>query len=134
MRNHSLSVIERNGSILARIRRIKEEHPSWGYRRVWAWLRYKERVLVNKKRVLRLMQVSGLTLKPNERLRAKRLPERPKPRPTRPRKWWGIYMDEGPYPFGLGLYRLGPGLVHEKDRGPSCGLKGSLQRLAGSHG
>jgi len=42
MRNHSLSVIERNGSILARIRRIKEEHPSWGYRRVWAWLRYKE--------------------------------------------------------------------------------------------
>ena len=106
MRNPSLSVIERNGSVLARIRRIKEEHPFWGYRRVWAWLRYKERVLVNKKRVLRLMQVSGLTLKPhevgeaNERLRAKRLPERPKPRPMRPKEWWGIDMTKVLTPSG----------------------------------
>jgi transposase InsO family protein len=100
MRNPSLSVIERNGSILARIRRIKEEHPFWGYRRVWAWLRYKEHVLVNKKRVFRLMQENGLTIKPNERLKAKRLPEKPKPRPLKPRQWWGIDMTKVLTPYG----------------------------------
>jgi len=46
------------------------------------------------------MQVSGLTLKPNERLRAKRLPERPKPRPTRPKEWWGIDMTKVLTPSG----------------------------------
>jgi len=29
--------------LLERIRRIKAEHPFWGYRRVWAWLRDREK-------------------------------------------------------------------------------------------
>lgn len=37
-----------------------------------------------------LMQENGLTIKPNERLKAKRLSEKPKPRPLKPRQWWGI--------------------------------------------
>ena len=95
-----MAITLRNGPTLERIRRIKEDHPFWGYRRVWAWLRYRERVLVNKKRVLRLMQEHSLTLKPNERLKAKRLPERSKPRPLKPREWWGIDMTKVLTPSG----------------------------------
>ena len=71
---------------------FKEEHPFWGYLRVWAWLRYREHRLVNKKRVLRLMREHHLTVKPNERPGARRTPEASKPRPTRPNPWWGIDM------------------------------------------
>ncbi|RMH36832.1 MAG: transposase [Nitrospirae bacterium] len=38
-------------ALLARIRPITGVHPFWGYRRVWAWLRYRERLQVNTKRV-----------------------------------------------------------------------------------
>lgn len=34
--------------LLARIRPISEAHPCWGYRRVWAWLRHREGLPVNK--------------------------------------------------------------------------------------
>jgi len=27
---------------------LKVEHPFWGYRRVWAWLRHRDKVLVNQ--------------------------------------------------------------------------------------
>ena len=29
--------------LLESIRRIKAEHPFWGHRRVWAWLRHREK-------------------------------------------------------------------------------------------
>ncbi|RMH36992.1 MAG: transposase [Nitrospirae bacterium] len=38
-------------ALLARIRAVTEAHLFWGYRRVWAWLRYREGLVVNKKRV-----------------------------------------------------------------------------------
>jgi putative transposase len=40
MRNTSDSVTLRNEYLLKRIKDIKAEHPFWGYRRVWAYLRY----------------------------------------------------------------------------------------------
>lgn len=92
MRNTSDSVTLRNISLLQRIREIKVEHPFWGYRSVWAYLRYVDGLLVNKKRVYRLMREHNLTVKPNSRLIAKRVSERPKPRPDRPKEWWGIDM------------------------------------------
>ena len=92
MRNTSYSVTLRNISLLQRIREIKVEHPFWGYRRVWAYLRYVDGLIVNKKRVYRLMREHNLTVKPNTRLIAKRVSERPKPRPDRPKQWWGIDM------------------------------------------
>lgn len=70
-------------ALLARIRSVTEAHPFWGYRRVWAWLRYREGLLVNKKRVYRLMREAGLTVK-RARHAATRTP-RSKPRATRPR-------------------------------------------------
>jgi len=47
---------------------------------------------VNKKRIYRLMREHTLTVKPNTRLIAKRVSERPKPRANRPRQYWGIDM------------------------------------------
>ncbi len=51
MRKPSDSVATRNGSLVNRIKDIKAEHPFWGYRRVWAYLRYIDGLIVNKKRV-----------------------------------------------------------------------------------
>jgi transposase InsO family protein len=92
MRKPSDSVATRNDSLVNRIKDIKAEHPFWGYRRVWACLRYIDGLIVNKKRVYRLMREHNLTVKPNPRLIAKRVSERPKPRPDRPNQWWGIDM------------------------------------------
>lgn len=91
-RRASQAVTERNLPIFGRIKEIKAEHPFWGYRRIWAHLRYIDGLNVNKKRVLRLMQIHGLVVKPNHRLKAIRTPLRSKPQPTRPNQWWGIDM------------------------------------------
>ena len=92
MRKPSYSVTLRNEYVLERIKSIKGEHPFWGYRRVWAYLRYIDGLIVNKKRVYRLMRENNLTVKPNTRLIAKRVSERPKPRADKPKQWWGIDM------------------------------------------
>jgi putative transposase len=63
-----LSKQERDGSaptkevdeeLAARIRRILDEHETFGYRRVWANLRFKEYELVNIKKVHRIMKIKG---------------------------------------------------------------------------
>jgi len=92
MRKKSCSVALRNKYLLEKIKDIKAEHPFWGYRRVWAYLRYIDGLLVNKKRVYRLMRENNLTVKPNTRLIAKRVSEKPKPSPDKPKQWWGIDM------------------------------------------
>ena len=92
MRKSSDPVALRNEYLLKRIKDIKAEHPFWGYRRVWAYLRYIDGLIVNKKRIYRLMREHNLTVKPNQRLIAKRVSERPKPKPDRPKQWWGIDM------------------------------------------
>jgi putative transposase len=81
----------RNEGLVERIREIKAAHPFWGYRRTWAHLRFIDKLPFNKKRVQRLMQVNGLAVGPNAKLKARRT-ESAKPRPTRPDEWWGIDM------------------------------------------
>jgi len=92
LRRKSYSVSIRNQYILERIKSIKAEHPFWGYRRVWAYLRYIDGLIVNKKRIYRLMRENNLTVKPNTRLIAKRVQDRPKPRAEKPKEYWGIDM------------------------------------------
>jgi putative transposase len=92
MRDKPDSITLRNILLLQRIKDIKGEHPFWGYRRVWAYLRYVDELIVNKKRVYRLMRAHNLAVKRNTRLIAKRVSERPKPRPDSPKEWWGIDM------------------------------------------
>jgi transposase InsO family protein len=85
-------VAARNRELLERIRVLKGEHPFWGYRRVWAHLRFINGFPVNKKRVLRLLREHRLTVSPNSKPKAPRVSNRPKPRPDRPNRWWGIDM------------------------------------------
>lgn len=91
-RRESVTVRERNTPVVEEIRQVKGEHPFWGYRRVWAYLRYVKGLEVNKKRVLRLMRQHNWLVRPNLCLRANRTPQRSKPRPDKPNQWWGIDM------------------------------------------
>ena len=91
-RRRALRVVQGDAALLPRIQQIKAEHPFWGYRRIWAYLRFVEQRPVNKKRVLRLLREHQLLVPPNLRLKAKRTPLRSKPKPTKPNEWWGIDM------------------------------------------
>jgi transposase InsO family protein len=90
-RSQSKSVAERNEPIVRRIEEIKAEHPYWGYRRMWAHLKYVDGLPVNKKRILRLMQTHHLLVKADVKLKAART-MRSKPKPDKPNQWWGIDM------------------------------------------
>lgn len=77
--------------LIEKIKAIKTEHPFWGYRRVTAWLRHREGILVNRKRVYNLMKREELLATGNIH-KAKRTPQRSKPKADRPRQYWGIDM------------------------------------------
>jgi hypothetical protein len=55
-RQTSPVVAARNVALRERIATLKGEHPFWGYRRVWAHLRFMDGWTVNRKRILRLMR------------------------------------------------------------------------------
>ena len=63
-------VTARNGALLERVRELKADHPFWGYRRVWAYLRYIDALTVNQKRVYGVMKANDLLVKPNPKLLA----------------------------------------------------------------
>jgi len=65
-----------DNNLLREIKEIKAEHPFWRVRRVTAWLRHREGFRVNHKTVHK----------------AKRTPQRNKPRSEKPRQYWGIDM------------------------------------------
>ena len=85
-------LLPRDQELLPLIKELKSLHPFWGYRRVWANLKYAKGLLVNQKRIARLMKLYGLSVDANTRLKAKRTAHTRKPRPTRPNQWWGIDM------------------------------------------
>jgi putative transposase len=60
-----------------RIHQIIEEHPAFGIRSVWAWMRFVEGVPINRKKVERIMQRKGWTL------RRRRVGKRPRVEVTR---------------------------------------------------
>jgi putative transposase len=74
------------------IHRLKQEHPFWGYRRIWAYLSFIERLKINKKRIYRLLKENDLLVKGGEQLKAKRSSRQSKPRPNKPNNWWGVDM------------------------------------------
>lgn len=92
MRNKSLSVKKRNEFLATQIKALKTAHPLWGYRRVWSYLKYRQGLVVNKKRVYRLLKEQNMLVTPNVRLKAKRGPMRPKPRADKPNQFGGIDM------------------------------------------
>ena len=91
-RKRSLSREALDAPIIDRIRLIKSEHPLWGYRRIWAYIRYRDNVVIGKNRVYRLMKEHHLLVSKNDRLKAKRYSTRPKPRASVPNQYWGTDM------------------------------------------
>ena len=91
-RQRSPRVRQRDQLLVPRLQQLKADHPAWGYRRVWAYLKYREGLPVNKKRVYRLLQEHRLLAHQTRKLRATRTPVRSKPRAQRPNELWGIDM------------------------------------------
>ncbi len=81
-----------NKQILKLIYEIKKEHPFWGYRRVWAYVRFHHGFEINPKRIYRLMQMNKLMCPKNHKLKATRRNYRSKPKATKPNQFWGIDM------------------------------------------
>lgn len=78
--------------LLIAIKQIKSDHPFWGYRRVWARLKYRLGYRdINRKKVYRLMDKHRL-LAHQTKQKAPRKPSGSKPKPIRPNEWWGIDM------------------------------------------
>lgn len=72
----------KNRLILQLIKELKSLHPFWGYRRVWAWLKYKEEFNINHKRVYDLMRLNKLICRKENGNKALRL-IKPKPKTQR---------------------------------------------------
>jgi len=82
---------ESDKAVLPRIEELKREHPAWGYRRIWAYLRLHAGLKLNHKRVRRIMKANGLEVKSLRRLKAPRKPTH-KMRSEDPNKLWGTDM------------------------------------------
>ncbi len=91
-RRRAFARVEADAVLLEPIQIIKGDHPFWGYRRVWAYLRFVAGLPVNRKRVYRLLSENNLLVKADTRLLAKRVSNTRKPRPERANQWWGIDM------------------------------------------
>lgn len=90
-RKPSLKRQGQDKSILPFIEQIKSEHPFWGYRRVWARLKFHHGLAINKKRVHRIMKENELIIKQRAILKATRTP-RSKPKAEKVNQFWGIDM------------------------------------------
>ena len=91
-RQRSDSTQQRDQQLLVLIMPIKTDHPLWGYRRIWAYLKYRQNYMVGINRVYRVMKEHQLIVTKLQRLRARRGPLRSKPRSHRPDHFWGIDM------------------------------------------
>jgi transposase InsO family protein len=91
-RQRAQSLTRSDHPILEHILIIKSDHPLWGYRRIWAYLRYRENIVIGKNRVYRLMKENGLLVSKNTRLKAKRSSLRSKPKAKVPNQFWGTDM------------------------------------------
>lgn len=77
---------------LAQIIALKSDHPLWGYRRIWAYLRYRQDIVVGKNRIYRIMHENKLLITKKSKLLARRKPYRSKPKATHPNQIWGTDM------------------------------------------
>ena len=91
VRSNKVSI--RDVLLLTKIQNIKREHPYWGYRRIWAYLKYRLNKNYAQRRIYRIMKENNLLCTKNNRLRAKRTPPYPsKPKAVRRNHIWGTDM------------------------------------------
>jgi len=77
--------------LLEEIKKVKSVHLYWGYRRVRAYLKMKLGITVSYNRVYRVMKKNDL-LVDRKRYKAKRTPQKDKPKPVKLNQWWGTDM------------------------------------------
>jgi putative transposase len=77
--------------LLERIKKIKEKHLYWGYRRIWALLRFKEGLSVSQGFIYRFMKKNNMLLDVKH-YKAKRTPQKEKPKAEKTNHWWGTDM------------------------------------------
>ncbi len=53
------SRVTADADVVARIKELIEEHPTYGYRRIWARLRFGDKRVINRKKVRRLLRQQG---------------------------------------------------------------------------
>ena len=56
-RQRCTKVMAADQTLLEPIEKLKAQHPAWGYRRIWAYLRYRQNLKVGKNRIYRLLRV-----------------------------------------------------------------------------
>jgi transposase-like protein len=54
--------LDKDEVLVEKLKELRLLHPFWGYRRMIAWLKHREGLVVNRKRVYRLMRENGLLL------------------------------------------------------------------------
>ncbi|MDE2010359.1 MAG: IS3 family transposase [Candidatus Omnitrophica bacterium] len=91
-RQRSRATQQRDQELLDLIKPIKDDHPLWGYRRIWAYLKYRQGLCFGINRIYRVMKEQNLIVTKNQRLLARRGPMRSKPRSHKPNHFWGIDM------------------------------------------
>jgi len=91
-RQRSSAVIAADQVLLEPIATLKGEHPAWGYRRIWAYLRYRQNHKVGKNRVYRLLKENKLLATQTRQLKASRNVNTTKPKTNLPNHIWGIDM------------------------------------------
>ena len=91
-RARSRSRIDSDNRLLSPIIEIKSDHPFWGYRRIWAYLRFRKGIIVGRNRIYRLMKENKLLITKKSRLLAKRTAIKPKLKSTHPNDVWGTDM------------------------------------------
>jgi transposase InsO family protein len=91
-RKRSQKVVEADKPLLERIEPIKSEHPAWGYRRVWSYLKYRLDIPVGKNRIYRILKENRLLAMNRRKLKALRSSRYSKPSTDTPNELWGIDM------------------------------------------
>lgn len=77
--------------LLEKIKAIRGVHLFWGYRRIRAYLRIKQGISVSCNRVYRIMKKNDLLVE-RKSYKAKRTPQKGKPKPVKSNQWWGTDM------------------------------------------
>lgn len=83
---------ENDDMFAEKIKLIQSKHPSWGYSRVTNWLKHREGMAVNEKRIYRIMQEKGLLIRNKSHKAIRANNNKSKPRPDKPNQWWGTDM------------------------------------------
>ncbi len=92
MKRKERKISDLNKHLIEEIKVLKGEHPAWGFRKIWAYLKFRKGESVNKKRIWRLLSENHLLVKRENRNKAVRKNTTSKMRSCEPNRLWGTDM------------------------------------------